>query len=54
MGFLLSTSVSSKAALGDNMGLFEADLRKSLHFHNPSGVYRERIQWGYTLGRKPA
>lgn len=53
MGFLESTSVASKAALGGNGERFASELRAALLSHEPGGVYRERIEWGYTLGRKP-
>lgn len=54
LGYLYSTSVSSKAVLGGNAEAFEADLRAALLAHDPVGVYREDIQWGYTIARKPA
>jgi SAM-dependent methyltransferase len=54
LGYLYSTSVSSKAALGGNAEAFEADLKSALLAHDPGGVYREDIQWGYTIARKPA
>jgi len=53
MGFLDSTSVASKAALAGNGERFASELRAALLSHDPGGVYRERIEWGYTLGRKP-
>ena len=54
LGFLYSTSVSSKAVLGENVKAFEDDLRSALMTHDPGGIYRETTQWGYTLARKPA
>jgi SAM-dependent methyltransferase len=53
LGFLLSTSVSSKAALGGNADAFEADLRAELTSCDPGGTYRETTEWGYTLARRP-
>jgi len=53
VGFLYSTSVCSLAVLGTNAGPFEAEIRSALLEHDPVGLYRERIQWGYTIGRKP-
>ena len=54
MGNLYSTSFCSRNVLGDNAEAFEADLRAALLAHNPSGTYRENIDFGYTIGRKPA
>ena len=54
IGYLYSTSVCSKAALGRNAEEFEAHLRASLLEYDSCGTYRESLQWGYTLGRKPA
>ena len=53
VGFLYSTSVCSLAVLGKNAGMFETEIRSALMAHDPTGVYREQIQWGYTIGRKP-
>jgi SAM-dependent methyltransferase len=53
VGYLYSTSLCSKAVLGGNVDSFEAALRTALLEHDPSGIYRENIQWGFTLGRKP-
>jgi ubiquinone/menaquinone biosynthesis C-methylase UbiE len=53
LGYLYSTSASSRAALGTHIEGFETDLRAALLAHDPSGIYREDAQWGYTLGRKP-
>jgi SAM-dependent methyltransferase len=54
LGFLYSTSVCSKAALAGSTERFEEDLKAALLAHDPRGKYRENIQWGYTLARKPA
>jgi SAM-dependent methyltransferase len=53
IGYLYSTSTCSRHLLGPDGGKFEADLRAALHAHDPGGVYREEIQWGFTLGRRP-
>jgi ubiquinone/menaquinone biosynthesis C-methylase UbiE len=52
-GYLYSTSVCSKAVLGGDAERFESDLKAALLAYDPSGVYRENTQWGYTFGRKP-
>jgi SAM-dependent methyltransferase len=54
LGNLYSLSVCSKRVLGSNADAFEADLKKSLLAHDPSGLYHETMHFGYTLGRKPA
>jgi SAM-dependent methyltransferase len=51
-GYLFSTSVCSKAVLGNDAQRFESELRAALLAHDPSGIYREDTQWGYTIGRK--
>ena len=53
LGFLYSTSVSSKAVLGGSAQQFEAELTAAMLAHDPAGTYQENIQWGYTLARKP-
>jgi SAM-dependent methyltransferase len=53
-GFFYSTSICSKRALSERAAGFEADLRATLLALDPSGVYRESLRFGYTLGRKPA
>jgi SAM-dependent methyltransferase len=53
IGYLYSTSACSKALLGRDAGAFEAEIRAVLLSHDPSGVYAEDPQWGYTLGRRP-
>jgi SAM-dependent methyltransferase len=52
VGFLYSTSVSSKNVLGANVAEFETELRSALLAFDPSGSYRETTQWGYTFGRR--
>jgi len=53
LGYLYSTSICSRRVLGAATGGFEANLTAALLAHDPSGGYRESLQWGYTLGRKP-
>lgn len=52
LGYLYSTSVCSKRVLGKNADPFEAELRAALLAHDPRGVFREDMRWGYTFGRK--
>jgi len=52
-GYLSSTSYCSRRALGPNADAFEAELRAALLAHDPSGLYRQAMGFGYTLGRKP-
>lgn len=54
VGNLYSLSVCSKRILGGNAEAFEADLKAALLTHDPSGLYHEKMRFGYTLGRKPA
>jgi ubiquinone/menaquinone biosynthesis C-methylase UbiE len=53
LGYLYSTSVASKQILGTSVEAFESDLRTALLANDPSGIYHENTDWGYTLGRKP-
>lgn len=52
-GYLYSTSVCSKRVLGAKAESFERGLSAALLAHDASGVYRETIDWGYTMGSKP-
>ena len=52
-GYLYSTSYCSKRVLGGGAADFEQELEEALLAHDPSGAYREAMQFGYTLGRKP-
>jgi hypothetical protein len=54
VGNLYSLSVCSKRVLGGNADAFEADLKRALLAHDPSGLYHEKMHFGYTLGRKSA
>jgi SAM-dependent methyltransferase len=53
VGYLYSTSVASKHALGDRAANFEADLRQTLLAHDARGEYPATISFGYTLARRP-
>jgi SAM-dependent methyltransferase len=53
VGYLQSTSVCSKMALGENFALFEADLRGALLDGPAEPLFHEEMGSGYTLGRKP-
>lgn len=54
LGNLRSTSVLSRAALGERHQAFEAALTSALLAHDPSGRYAETVRFGYTVARKPA
>lgn len=49
IGYLHSTSVCSRRALGADAAAFEDELRAAL----PRGPFHETMRWGYTLGFKP-
>ena len=53
-GYLLATSVLSRAALGDLAGEFGADVERVLHACDPSGRYRQPVSFAYELFRRPA
>jgi SAM-dependent methyltransferase len=53
VGYLESTSVCSRRALGADFATFEAELRAALPAGEGSPVFHENTNWGYTLGRKP-
>jgi SAM-dependent methyltransferase len=53
LGYLQSTSVCSKKALGEDFARFEADLRVALIDERATDSFREELRCGYTLGRKP-
>ena len=53
IGFLYSTSVLPKAALGVRAPAFEADLEERMRAVEPSGVFRERASFAYDLARRP-
>jgi ubiquinone/menaquinone biosynthesis C-methylase UbiE len=51
IGYLESTSVCSRKALGGDFEAFEAELRSELAARSPT--FHETLSWGYTLARKP-
>jgi len=53
-GFLFSTSVLSRAALGGRAKDFAADLRRELRDFEPAGGLPETIGFVYELARRPA
>lgn len=53
IGYLQSTSVCSKKALGGDFAAFEAELRAALGEPAATTTFHETMRWGYTLGRKP-
>lgn len=52
VGFVFSTSVASKRALGSAADAFAADLRAALRVHDASGTYEETMQYYFVLARK--
>lgn len=52
-GYLQSTSVCSRKALGADFAAFEAELRAALHDPAESQTFHETMAWGYAFGRKP-
>jgi SAM-dependent methyltransferase len=52
-GFLFSTSVLSRPALGDLAAGFEEDLRREMLGCVPAGRWRQVIDFGYQLARRP-
>ena len=53
IGYLQSTSVCSRKALGGDFEAFENDLASALRDLSSDGIYPEQLSFGYTLGRKP-
>lgn len=53
LGNARSISTLSRRALGDRHSAFEGALAKALLAFDPSGRYREEIDWGYTFARRP-
>jgi SAM-dependent methyltransferase len=53
-GFLFSTSVMSRPALGDHAAPFEEELRREVLGCVPDGRLRQVIDFGYQLARRPA
>jgi SAM-dependent methyltransferase len=54
VGFLLSTSVLSRQALGPLEPDFERDVRQELSGHTSAGKLHQVIDFGYDLARRPA
>jgi SAM-dependent methyltransferase len=54
IGFVFSTSVLSRGALGDLAPGFEDDLRRELLACEPSGQLPQTIRFAYDLARRPA
>ncbi len=52
-GFLFSTSVLSRPALGDLAAGFEDELRREMARCVPSGRWRQVVSFGYQLARRP-
>ena len=52
-GFVFSTSVLSRAALGARAAEFAADLRRELAGGAPDGRFRQVISFGCELARRP-
>jgi len=52
-GFVFSTSVLSRAALGARAAEFAADLRRELLGGAPDGRFRQAISFGCELARRP-
>jgi SAM-dependent methyltransferase len=52
-GFMYSTSILSRAALGRHAQAFERDLRDRLTAAQPDEVFHEEINFGYDLARRP-
>ena len=50
-GFLYSTSVLNRNALGDHVDAFEADLAARLFAREPDGVFRQTLRFAYELAR---
>ena len=53
IGFAYSTSVVSRDALGDLAPGFEEDLRREVCACEPSGVFRQTLEFAYELARRP-
>jgi SAM-dependent methyltransferase len=53
-GFVFSTSILSRAALGSQAGDLAADLRRELHGFETAGGLPETIGFIYQLARRPA
>jgi SAM-dependent methyltransferase len=54
VGYLYSTSIASRRALGDDAAAFEDALRRALLAYEPSGRFVTQQRFGFTLGAKAA
>jgi ubiquinone/menaquinone biosynthesis C-methylase UbiE len=54
IGLMYSTSLLSRAALGDQIDAFEADVRARLLAFEPSGIFREHASYAFDLAYRPA
>ena len=54
VGYMYSTSLLNRAALGDTVTEFESDLSARLPAPGPSGVYHESASFAYELAVDPA
>ena len=52
VGFMFSTSITSRRVLGDEADDFEADLRRALLEVEPSDCFAATQRFGFTLGMK--
>jgi ubiquinone/menaquinone biosynthesis C-methylase UbiE len=53
IGFIYSTSLLSRAVLGDQAEAFEADLEARMRALESSGVFREHTSFAYDLATRP-
>jgi ubiquinone/menaquinone biosynthesis C-methylase UbiE len=53
IGFMYSTSILPRAALGDRSDAFEADVRERLRAVEPSGNFAEHVSFAYDLAYRP-
>jgi hypothetical protein len=53
LGYARTNSTLCLRALGGRHAAFEAALSSALLTFDPSGRYREEINWGYTFARRP-
>lgn len=53
IGFTYSTSLLTRAVLGDKAGQFETDLRGDLHDHEQAGLLQHTMRFAYELARRP-
>jgi hypothetical protein len=51
IGFMYSTSILSRAALGDSVAMFEADLARRMNRHSSDGTFRHEAICAYELAR---